>query len=78
MKKNLSQTCVQGKYTISAIHCSYDEAQKLQRLGIFEGEDIVLIKNHPKDSSLVIESMDANFVLDREIAKGIEVTEMKQ
>jgi Fe2+ transport system protein FeoA len=73
MKKTLNNIFALGNYTIVKIHCTYDDAEKLERLGIFEGEQITLIKNDKRDASIVIENMDANFVLDKEIAKGIEI-----
>ena len=73
MKKTLNYMYALWTYIIEKIHCSPDDTEKLERLGIFEGESILLIKNHPQDASIVIENMDANFVLDKEIAKGIEV-----
>ena len=73
MNKTLNNIFVLGIYTIGKIDCSHDDTEKLERLGIFEGEQITLIKNDKKDASIVIENMDANFVLDKEIAKGIEI-----
>ncbi len=73
MNKTLENIFTLWIYTIKKIHCSHDDTEKLERLGIFEGEKITLIKNHKKDTSLIIENMDANFVLDKEIAKGIEI-----
>ena len=71
--KTLDTLSALGTYSIKKIHCHQDDAEKLERLGIFEGEQITLIKNNKKDASIVIENMDANFVLDKEIAKWIEI-----
>jgi Fe2+ transport system protein FeoA len=72
MKKTLDLVYALG-YTIQYISCSPEDTQQLERLGIFEGEQIILIKNQPKDASIVIENMDAHFVIDKAIAKGIEI-----
>lgn len=74
--KTLNHIYALWTYTIAHIHCSSDDAQKLERLGIFEGEQITLVKNSKKDASIVIENMDANFVLDKEIAKGITIKDI--
>lgn len=74
--KTLNHIYALWTYTIARIQCSKDDAEKLERLGIFEWEQITLVKNSKKDASIVIENMDANFVLDKEIAKGISIQDL--